>query len=447
MSGKAPKVLVVDDEPNFLRSLNDALKLEGFDVFTCLRPREALNRLEEGKFDLVITDLRMPEMSGMELLRRIKEKWPGIGVFVLTAYGSIGDAVECMKHGAENYILKPVNIHDLIVQLRGAATRQQKDSPGGTGTVSEVEMPLIGQSKTMRNIRDLIGKIAPSDLSIVILGESGTGKELVAHALYRDSNRNNKPFMKINCAALPDHLLESELFGYEPGAFTDAKKLKRGKLELAHSGTLFLDEIGDMPFPMQAKLLRALEERSVERLGGNQPVKTDFRLISATNQNLQSKIRQGDFREDLYFRINAFQIKLAPLRELQDDIPLLTEYFLQQFAISQGINPPSVDPRAMELLGSYHWPGNVRELRNTIHRSVVLSAGRKILPEHLPEHLSLNSPPRIQKSDVQLSLEEVERQHISKVLEIAGGNKNRTASILNIHRDTLYRKLRKYELE
>lgn len=441
------KILIVDDEPNFLRALKDTLELEFFEIFTSLSAIDALDILAGNNIDAVITDLRMPKMSGMELLGEIKQNWPEVIVFVLTGYGSIQHAVECMKHGAENYILKPINIKDLINNLKSALSKSDSKKNVSISGIN-VDFPFIGQSKAIIEIRELVKKVARSELSILISGESGTGKELIANAINHYSNRNTKPFLKINCAAMPIHLLESELFGYEQGAFTDAKKLKRGKLELAHQGTLFLDEIGEMPMKMQAKLLRALEERVVERLGGNKLIPTDFRLISATNQNLEEQILQGKFRQDLFFRINTLQINLVPLREIREDIQLISNYFIQQFSISQKITPPVIHPKTMEILLSYHWPGNVRELRNVIQRSVILCNGKEILPEHLPDHLHLQEFSNVAvDSAFLLSLEDMEKHHIQKVLEISGGNKNRTAALLKIHRDTLYRKLRKYELD
>ena len=448
MKYQKEKILIVDDEPNFLRALRDTLELESFEIFTSLSALEALPILHENRIDAVITDLRMPKMSGIELLREIKQKWPGVIVFILTGYGSIQHAVDCMKLGAENYILKPINIMDLISNLKTALMKSSETEKKNAGNTADMDFPFIGQSSATIETRELVKKIAHSELSVVIKGESGTGKELIANAIYQYSNRKNKPFLKINCAALPLHLLESELFGYEPGAFTDAKKLKRGKLEIAHQGTLFLDEIGDMPIEMQAKLLRVLEEHVVERLGGNQLIQTDFRLISATNQNLELCIKNGEFRNDLYFRLNTMQINLKPLREIREDIQLISNYFVQRYSIEQKINQPSIHSKTMEIFLSYHWPGNVREMRNVIQRSVVLCDGKDILPEHLPDHMHWHEYNDVEiDSTSLLSLEDMEREHIQKVMQIASGNKNRTAALLKIHRDTLYRKLRKYELD
>jgi len=445
MVKKKKQILLVDDEPNFLRTLKDALELEGFAISVSENGLQALQLLQQTNVDVVITDIRMPKMTGMELLKQIKNSLPQIIVFVLTGYGSIQDAVQSVKIGAENYILKPVNVKDLIDNIHQAFKRRENRmsdpelSPNG--------FSMIGNSQSLQQIRSLLPKIASSELSVLITGESGTGKELVANAIYQHSNRKEQAFLKINCAALPEHLLESELFGYEPGAFTDAKKIKRGKLELAHCGTLFLDEIGDMSVAMQAKLLRVLEEKRVVRLGGNRTIPTDFRLLSATNQNLQSLIASGRFREDLYFRMNTFHIQLPPLREIIADIPLLSEYFLQGYCAEQQMNPPQIYPETMTKMMLYSWPGNVRELRNVIQRAVVLCGGKFILPEQLPFLTADELDQTPKPSLVAKTLDEMEREHILRVLKITGGNKNRTATILNIHRDTLYRKLRKYHIE
>ena len=270
---------------------------------------------------------------------------------------------------------------------------------------------------------------------------------MVANSIYHNSNRKKQPFIKINCASLPDHLLESELFGYEPGAFTDAKKLKLGKFELAHSGTLFLDEIGDMPILMQAKLLRVLEEKKVERLGGNRIIETDFRLISATNQNLEQLIEHGKFRQDLYYRLNMIQIQLPSLRELADDIPRLCQFFLGKFSQEQNKRTPQIHPITKEKLLQYFWPGNIRELKNVINRAFVLSDGKQILPENLPSSITGDKIKPINKFSHVIPLDDLEKEHIFNILKLTKGNKNRTASILNIHRDTLYRKIKKYNIE
>ena len=434
-------VLLVDDEPNFLRSLRDTLELEGYRVLTAPDGIRALRILEAQGVDILITDVRMPGMTGMELLQTVKKRWPDLHVFLLTGYGSIQDAVRSIRLGARNYILKPVNVADLLVNIKEVARENRKKAQEDLG-----QGLLVGQSRAMQEVRELIEKVAASELPLLIIGESGTGKELAANAIYEASNRKGRSFVKLNCAAVPESLLESELFGYEPGAFTDAKRRKRGRLELAHRGTLFLDEIGEMPLTMQAKLLRVLEEKRFERLGGSAPVYADFRLISATNQDLEKMIAQGRFRKDLYFRLNAIQIRMPPLRDIPEDIPVLSEYFLHRFCQREGLPEPPFLPEALSVLLRYSWPGNVRELRNVIHRAVVLSRGQPITPEHLPPHMVRQTEGGPAGASL-LSLEEIEKRHIQRILELTGHNKSRAAHLLQIHRDTLYRKLRKYHLE
>ena len=441
MVKKQTTILLADDEANFLRSLRDTLELEGYRVLTALDGVRALRILESESVDVLISDVRMPHMTGIELLRVAKRRWPRLLVFLLTGYGSIQDAVQSMRLGAQNYILKPVNVGDLLTNLREALRQEKRKS-----AEEETGHILVGQSRPIQELRQMIEKVGPSDLPVLITGESGTGKELVADSIYATSRRKGRPFVKLNCAAVPQNLLESELFGYEPGAFTDAKRRKKGKLELAHRGTLFLDEIGEMPFSMQAKLLRVLEEKSLERLGGSTTIHVDFRLISATNQNLEALIDQGKFRRDLFFRLNAIQLKTPALREIPEDIPLLAEYFLHEFCRKEGIAEPALTDETVDVLVRYSWPGNARELRNVIHRAVVLSQGGVITPEHLPAHLS-SAVAAVSSTRSDLSLEEIEKRHIQRVLELTGHNKSRAADLLQIHRDTLYRKLRKYHLE
>ncbi len=447
MSKNRYKILLVDDELNFLKSLKDIFELEGYKIFTVANGFEALQLLEKQTVDVVITDIRMPKMTGMALLEQIVQRWPHILVFMLTGYGSIENAVQSVKTGAENYILKPVDAHDLIENVRKSLAKKVSGNLPNNHNTESLATQIIGDSEPVRKVKTLIQKIAVSDLSVLITGESGTGKELAAEAIFRNSNRKKSPFLKINCAALPEHLLESELFGYEQGAFTDAKNLRKGKLEIVNKGTLFLDEIGDMPFTMQAKLLRVLEEKKLERLGGNKTIAVDFRLISATNQNLQHLIAEKKFREDLFFRLNMVQIHLPALREIPEDIPKLCRYFLECYSRDLKIDTPAIHSFAMEKLKTYNWPGNIRELKNSIHRAIVLSGGQPITNEHLPPGVAGTDVIENPEQSSISSMDEMERDHIRRILKITGGNKNRAASILQIHRDTLYRKLKKYRIE
>ncbi len=453
MTQTLSKILIVDDEKHLLKTLRDSLTLEGFQVFTAASGREALRLLELQEVDVVLTDVRMPGMSGFQLLKQVKQRWPHTHVVIMTGYGSIQSAVESIHQGAANYILKPIHVDDLVRNIRellgtsaeGNHPFREEDVALHIGNVV-----IVGRSSPVKRVIRTIQKVAATDLPVLILGESGTGKELAAGAIHYVSSRAEHAFLKLNCAAMPENLLESELFGYEAGAFTDARKPKAGKLELARNGTLFLDEIGDMPYAMQAKLLRVLETGEFERLGGTKTQRSDFRIVAATNQNLFEKIKEGLFREDLFYRLNAITIELPPLRQIKSDIPLLVRHFLHEYCQRYHLPEPRVSEAALRLLENHTWPGNVRELRNVIQRAVVLSDGKTIQPFDLPQHFRAESEAK--KLDFDLndhipSLEELERDHIRRILQITGGNRNRAAAILHIHRYTLYRKLRKYNLE
>ncbi len=453
MSKTKAKILIVDDERNLLKTLKDSLSLEGYHVMTASNGRNALQILTMQSVDVVLTDVKMPGMSGFRLLKEVRQKWPETHVIVMTGYGSIQSAVESIQQGAANYILKPIHVEDLLRNLseliQGPSTRKMlKIDEQAAFIVGDVV--IIGSSPRMKRVFDTLKKVASTDLPVLILGESGTGKELVASALHNLSNRSGKAFIKLNCAALPENLLESELFGYEAGAFTDARKPKAGKLELVEGGTLFLDEIGDMSYPMQAKLLRVLEYHEFERLGSTKTLKSDFRIVAATNQNLFKKIDSNEFREDLFYRLNTITLELPNLREIKEDIPHFLNFFLRDYCERYNLPVPEVLRETLEILINYQWPGNVREFRNVIQRAVVLSDGKKICPSDLPRYMwreKHSSTPGIELTDKIPSLEELEREHIRRILEITHGNKNRTAAILHIHRDTLYRKLRKYNLK
>jgi len=453
MSKTKAKILIVDDERNLLKTLKDSLSLEGYHVMTASNGRNALQILTMQPVDVVLTDVKMPGMSGFQLLKEVKEKWPETHVIVMTGYGSIQSAVESIQQGAANYILKPIHVEDLLRNLseliHGPSARKMlKINEQAAFVVGNVV--IIGSSPPMKRVFDTLKKVASTDLPVLILGESGTGKELVASALHNLSNRSGNAFIKLNCAALPENLLESELFGYEAGAFTDARKPKAGKLELVEGGTLFLDEIGDMSYPMQAKLLRVLEYHEFERLGSTKTLKSDFRILAATNQNLFKKIESKEFREDLFYRLNTITLELPTLREIREDIPNFLNFFLRDYCERYNLSVPEVSRETLEILMNYRWPGNVREFRNVIQRAVVLSDGKEIRPSDLPHYLwkvQSTSTPSLELTEKIPSLEELEREHIRRILEITHGNKNRTAAILHIHRDTLYRKLRKYNLE
>jgi len=445
-----PRILLVDDEENCLRSLRDVFDLENITCFTANSGVKALDILAKEDIDILITDVKMPGMTGMDLLKEVKRQKPEINVIMLTGYGSINDAVESMKLGAYQYILKPVVMEDILDLVHRLSVEQSPalleklaaDLPAGKA--------LIGNSVRMRNIAQLIAKIAATDLPVIIIGESGTGKELAATALHYASERAGQRLVTINCAALPDTLLESELFGYEKGAFTDARSSKAGKIEEADKGTLFLDEIGDMQPAMQAKLLRVLEQNEFQRLGSNRSHKVDVRIVSATNRDLAQGMRDGSFRPDLYYRLNAVTLSMPALREIPEDIPILANHFVREF--SERFERPGMrlDDEVLESFQRYRWPGNVRELANAIRRAVVLCSGDVIrdfdLPGHIMESMEEKPVRTVEKKHSYL-LADVEKEHILKVLEIASGNKSQAAKIMGIHRDTLLRKLKKFGLQ
>ncbi|HHT9117321.1 MAG TPA: sigma-54-dependent transcriptional regulator [Candidatus Hypogeohydataceae bacterium YC38] len=446
------KILVVDDEVNLLKALSDILKKNGYEVAVARDGPSALQILQKDSFDVALLDIRMPQMNGVELLEKLKAQHQGMEVIVMTAYGTIETAKRSMKLGAYDYILKPLDIDEVlmnigkIVQLRAVAREahflesQLQEEHGYKN--------IIGKSKQIKDVVETIGKVAPSDSTVLIVGQSGTGKEMVADAVHYSSRRCARPYVKINCAAFPENLLESELFGYEKGAFTGADKQKKGKFEVANGGTLFLDEIGDMPLPMQAKLLRVLEQGEFERLGGNEVIRVDTRFIAATNQNLSKLMQEKRFRNDLFYRLNTVIITLPPLVERSQDIPILVGHFLEKFATQMSKKVPKVTQEAMGLILSYPWPGNVRELANVMERAVIFSEAGEIRPCHLPPNVQkgyAESAPETLPSD--LSLESVESRHISDVLKLAKGNKNEAARLLGIHRETLYKKIKRYNIQ
>ncbi|MCD6531225.1 sigma-54-dependent Fis family transcriptional regulator [bacterium] len=437
------RILIVDDETKLGLLLSSALKKAGYEADFVDTAGAALNKIAAG-YDVVLTDIRMPSMDGMELLRRIKSEHPEVVVVMMTAHGTVKSAVEAMKAGAYDYLLKPFSTDELLMLVRRIEGELQ--------LAREVEYhrreerkrfgELVGQSAAMRRVFDLISRVAPSDATVLILGETGTGKELVARAIHQRSPRAKKPFVAINCAAITETLLESELFGYERGAFTGADRRKPGMFELASGGTLFLDEIAEMPPTLQAKLLRVLQEKVVYHLGGTTPIPVDVRIIAATNKDLKQLVRERKFREDLYFRLAVFPIELPPLRERREDIPLLVENYLARRGASA-----KVSPEAMELLMGYDYPGNVRELENILERALILSGGKDILPEHLPELEEIPLVENISPVPGETTLAELEKKMLLAALEKAGGNKSKAARLLGITRRMLYTRLKKYGIE
>ncbi|MDR0719726.1 MAG: sigma-54 dependent transcriptional regulator [Treponema sp.] len=439
------KLLVVDDEKNIREGLADSLKMDGFEVVTAAGGDEAWNRFQKGDIDLVITDLRMPDISGEELLKLIEAETPGVPVIILTGHGTVETAVEAMRAGAWDFLTKPVNLDHLAQIVRRALSNRELFLKHRR-LEEELEQQkqfrtMIGSSAPMRRVFDTISRAAPTKASILITGESGVGKELVADAIHELSPRKGKPFIKVHCAALSENLLESELFGHEKGAFTGAVARKRGRFELANEGTLFLDEIGEIEQNIQIKLLRVLQEKAFERVGGEETIETDVRLVAATNKDLKEEIAKGVFREDLYFRLNVVNIHVPPLRERKEDLPLLFAAFLKEFCKDNEKSIEGIEPKARSRLFSYDWPGNVRELRNCIESAVVMARGNYITEDDLPPNITLkNEEPSI-RIPLGVTMDESERIIIRSTLKAYKDNKSKAAEVLGIGRKTLHRKL------
>ena len=443
-------ILVADDEKNIREGLREALALDGYEVATAADGREALDAVTRGDVDLLITDLKMPRLSGEELLKSVAAQFPTMPVIILTGHGTIESAVQAMHDGAYDFLTKPVNLDRLsLLVKRALASRElavqnramQEELERRSGFAS-----IIGRSAEMRQVFEMVRQVAPSRSSVLITGESGSGKEMIAEALHYNSPRKDKPFIKLHCAALTESLLESELFGHEKGAFTGAIARKRGRFELAHLGTLFLDEIGEINQNVQIKLLRVLEEKKFERVGGEETVETDVRLIASTNRDLKEAIGKGTFREDLYYRLNVVNIHIPPLRERKEDIPLLIAAFLREFSQENGKPIEGIDAKARLSLYNYSWPGNVRQLRNSIESAVVLSKGSTITMDDLPPNIRGETGTDSLRLAVGASLADVEKEVIRSTLAREGGNKSRTAEILGIGRKTLHRKIEEYGL-
>ena len=445
-------ILVVDDDADMRELAYDMLKDRGHQVTMAGSGEEALKRLTEKDHAVVLTDLRMKGMHGLELLTQIKRDHPDINVILMTAFGSVETAVEAMKHGASDYLTKPVKKDELIrvVErvIREAALRREVSRLRREVRKEYSFYQILGKSKSIQAVFDLIRRVADSPTNVLITGESGTGKELVAKAIHYNSDRKDAPFIPVNCAAIPEQLLESELFGHMRGAFTDAKMDKRGLFEEAQKGTLFLDEISELPLMLQAKILRAIQEKEIRRVGATKPISVDVRIIAATNLNLGEEVKSRRFREDLYYRLNVIELKLPPLRERREDIPLLVEAFLKKCGEVRGKEVKGVGEAALAMLMDYAWPGNVRELENVIERAVTLSRGDKISPDDLPAAVQgARGDRRVldEAAERTLPLHELEKEYIKKVLEKTGGNKYQAAHALGIDRKTLYRKLAEIE--
>ncbi len=448
-------ILVVDDEPLMQEFLLEALgNRNPYNVELAENGREALQKINQQPFDLVISDIRMPDGSGMELLAEIKKINPEIGVILITAYGTVQMAVQAMKHGAFDFIMKPLNVDqiEMVVQKYFKFNQLKKENDFLRGELNRKKGVgnVIGRSQKMKRVMEIVEMVAPSRATVLIQGASGTGKEVVARAIHDKSDRRDKPFVKTNCAALPEGLIESELFGHEKGAFTGAIRSAKGRFELAHGGTLLLDEISEMSLNLQAKLLRVLQEKEFEKLGSTQTLQVDVRIIATTNRDLKEEVKKGKFREDLFYRLNVVPIELPLLRDRKEDIPLLVEYFIQKYSAENKKSVQGIADDALRILMKYNWPGNVRELENTIERAVVISREPLLKPQHF---LTFNAFQEDWQGGNQTwsgntkNLKEMERQKILEVLRETNGNRTRAAEELGISVRTLRNKLREFREE
>jgi DNA-binding NtrC family response regulator len=441
-------ILVIDDEKNIRTGLQAALELDGYEVLLAEDGTTGLSLALNNEVDLVITDLRMPGVSGEEVLRRITTETPGIPVIVLTGHGTVENAVEAMRSGAYDFLTKPLNLDRLSLLVKRALQSrelvlQNRELEQEAEKRKSFEH-IIGKSPSMLKLFDVVKRVAPTRASVLITGESGVGKELIANALHNLSTRKDNPIIKVHCAALAENILESELFGHEKGAFTGAVSRKRGRFELAHGGTIFLDEIGEINQSVQIKILRVLQEKMFERVGGEDTIEVDVRVITATNRDLEKEIAEGRFREDLFYRLNVVRIHVPPLRERKDDLPLMISAFVKEFAEENGKVIESIDPKARQALYAYDWPGNVRQLRNCIESAVVMTTGTVITLDELPPSIrEMDEIPAI-TIPVGATMADAEREIILQTLAAQNGNKSKTAEVLGIGRKTLHRKLDEY---
>jgi two-component system, NtrC family, response regulator AtoC len=447
MSQKDIKILIVDDEEIVRESLAGWFEEDGYTVDSAKDAVEVLNKLNETRWDIYFLDIKMPGMDGMELHRRIREIDKDAVVIIITAYAAVDTAVQALKEGAFDYITKPFDPDNLEHLVRNAA-KQRKLTMENIGLKDSLEAlakppDLIGSSNHIKEIKKLITTVAPTDTTVMIRGESGTGKELVAQSIHTQSNRRFFPIVSVNCGAMTETLLESELFGHEKGAFTGAMYRRKGKLEIANGGSLFLDEIGTISAKTQIDLLRAIESKQFTRLGGNDVITSDFRIICATNTNLEESVKEGTFRDDLYYRLQVYTIQLNPLRERPQDIPLLVDHFINNYSASMNKPVDEIDQQALDLLKNFPWSGNVRELENAIERAMVVTQGTKLSSKDF----LLNDANKVPEFSTGLSLEEIEKTHIINVLNKNNWNISSSAQILGIDRVTIYKKLKKYGIK
>jgi DNA-binding NtrC family response regulator len=450
-------ILIVEDKESMSKMLKQSLEAEGFESTIAPNGARAIDKLKDGDFDLVLTDLNLPEANGIEVLKASKERAPLRPVIVMTAFGSIETAVDAMKEGAFDFITKPFNVDHLVLLINRALENRRivtenillKDSLAPNTGMSEI----IGQSKAIKDIAEVIRRVAPSKTTVLLQGKSGTGKELFARALHYLSDRKERPFVTINCAAIPKDLLESEFFGHEKGAFTGAESRKLGKFELASGGTIFLDEIGELDKGLQAKMLRVLQEGEIDRVGGTKSVKVDVRVLAASNKDLSEAVKNGEFREDLFYRINVFPITIPPLRERVDDIPLLADFFIKKHTTSASKSPKSLSPESIELLMKQEWKGNVRELENLIERALIMSDSDIIgpsmfnVPAGTDRYLDTREGKSYTLEDVSKNASRIaEEKMIRNALKNTSGNKTKAAALLNVSYKTLLTKIKDYEI-
>jgi DNA-binding NtrC family response regulator len=448
-------ILVVEDENVQLESIAGFLSKQGYRVLKSSRPVRALEIAGEEAVDIVLSDFRMPEMSGVELLSALKQRNPGVEVIIMTAYGSVESAIEAMKLGAVDYITKPVDLHRLRVMIRNILERKQLISENRLLRTQLSErfgfQGIVSQSSAMAQVMNIAGRVASSNAAVLITGETGTGKELIAKAVHFSGSRREQPFIVVNCAALPETLLESELFGHEKGAFTGADRLRRGRFEMAQGGTLFIDEVGEIPLSLQVKLLRVLQEKTFERVGSSTPLVADVRIVAATNRDLESMILQGSFRADLYYRLNVVSIRIPSLRERRDDIAPLIDAFLQRFSKENSKQITGISREAMDVLMKYSYPGNVRELENIVQQSVVLSRSSTITRDDLPIRVSEPHPEGSGMDDMQGTftekIEAFEQSMILSAMKVAGNVQTRAAKLLGMSERHLRYKLKKYDMK
>jgi two-component system response regulator HydG len=442
------RILVLDDDRAHAEAAAESLERAGYECRAAASGAEGLRALEEEGYDVVLTDLVMRDLSGIDIVRKVKARTPETEVIVMTGYPSYETALEAMDEGAYDYLNKPIDLNILRAKIRKALEKQKL-------VRSNVELKaqldkrygfegIIGSSESMHTVFDTLRQVAPTNATVLILGESGTGKELVARAIHANSPRRGNHFVPLNCAALSETILESELFGYEKGAFTGALQTRKGRFEYAHGGTLFLDEIGDMPPSIQIKLLRVIEYGEVFRVGSNEKIKVDVRLLAATNKDLPPLIKEGRFREDLYYRLKVVTVEMPPLRDRLEDLPILAQSFLAEFSSTQGKKIPEITPAAMEFLYDYSWPGNVRELRNCIESMVVLDKDGKIDVEDVPRYVKQPAEAGSVSGVAGVNLEEGEKERIRKALAMCDGNREKAAKMLGIGERTLYRKIKRF---